>query len=59
VEARIIRRSRTREREGEGDRTALAATPAKEGCCPLKPSIDINLPSTTLVLFVGSSIMSL
>jgi hypothetical protein len=52
-----MRRSRVREREG--DRTALAATPAKEGCFPLKPSIDINLSSTTLVLIVGSSIMSL
>jgi hypothetical protein len=52
-----MRRNRVRERQGE--RTALAAPHGKEGCCLLKPSIDMNLPTTTLLLFFGPSIMSL
>jgi hypothetical protein len=57
METRIMKRSKVREMQGE--RTALAATLDKGECCPLKPSIDMNLPTTTLVLFVVSSIIGL
>jgi hypothetical protein len=52
-----MRRSRVREREG--DRTPLAATLGKEGWFPFKPSIDMNIPTTALLVPIGPSIMRL